>query len=266
MTAAESVDVAGMSRVDRSLVAVARRRIDGMFELDAWGLDADLVSVLGRVVPNVGIRTSGAGRIPDGPALLLWRGGVFGWVHVVRAIGAATGRAVRFTGVPDVAPISGVLHRVGGVGGNIADLRGLLRAGNLVALRLDTGQALLEEPLAGMGWAGEGDPSLVDPLSVDPLSLDPSVDPTVPSPRPGQDSARPGSVDWDVDDWLPDDEVAAASRVGVPVVPVRVQGPRPWSPWAEVVVGEPVPTRTRRAERSLAEVSAAVAASFAAIE
>jgi hypothetical protein len=277
MTAAESVDVAGMSRVDRSLVAVARRRIDGMFELDAWGLDADLVSVLGRVVPNVGIRTSGAGRIPDGPALLLWRGGVFGWVHVVRAIGAATGRAVRFTGVPDVAPISGVLHRVGGVGGNIADLRGLLRSGNLVALRLDTGQALLEEPLAGMGWTGEDHPSLVDPLSADPLSADPTLadgaSPSrhpaaaaMPTPQSGADSGRPGSVDWDVDDWLPDDEVAAASRVGVPVVPVRVQGPRPWSPWAEVVVGEPVPTRTRRAVRSLAEVSAAVAASFAAIE
>lgn len=282
MTAAESVDVAGMSRVDRSLGAVARRRIDGMFELDAWGLDADLVSVLGRVVPNVGIRTSGAGRIPDGPALLLWRGGVFGWVHVVRAIGAATGRAVRFTGVPDVAPISGVLHRVGGVGGNIADLRGLLRAGNLVALRLDTGQALLEESLAGMGWAGEDHPSLAgtlpaDSLPADPLPADDAVPPrhpaaaAIPTPQPGAMSpptgSRPtGSVDWDVDDWLPDDEVAAAGRVGVPVVPVRVQGPRPWSPWAEVVVGEPVPTRTRRAERSLAEVSAAVAASFAAIE
>lgn len=245
MSAETPVDMAGMSRVDRSLGSVVRRRWAGTFHMDAWGLDSDLLSVAARMIPTVGVRTTGAGRVPDGPALLLWRGGPLGWVHVALGVGAATGRPVRFTGIPDVAPLTGMLHRFGGVGSNIADLRGLLRVGNLVALRLDTGQAVLEESLAGVGWAGED------------LSHD------------GADAAgggHDGRWDVDVDDWLPDDEMAAAGHVGVPVVPVVVRGPRPWAPRVEVVVGDPVPTRTRRAQRSLAEVSAAVAASFAAID
>jgi hypothetical protein len=248
MTPEQSVDVAGMSRVDRSLGAVARRRWNGTFDLDAWGLDSDLVSVLARMLPTVGVRTTGAGRVPDGPALLLWRGGPLGWAHVALGVGAATGRPVRFTGIPDVAPLTGVMHRLGGVGSDIADLRGLLRAGNLVALRLDTGQAVLEESLAGAGWTGEQ-----------------STAGSTADDAGGVSSGFDG-VDVNVDDWLPDDEVQAAGHVGVPVVPVVVHGPRPWSPWAQVIVGEPVPTRTRRAERPLAEVSAAVAASFAAID
>lgn len=246
MTAPSSMGVSDVQRIDRSLVTVARRRADGSFDTDAWGLDADLVSVLGRLLPTVGVRTIGAGRVPDGPALLLWRGSSLGWVHVAAGVGSATGRPVRFTGMPDIAPVSAVLRRLGGVGGDVADLRGLLRLGNLVAMRLAVGQDRLEESLAGVGWVGE--------------DLD---GPSAGGAAGAGDAARRERSDPRVDDWLPDDEVEAAVHVGVPVVPVMVHGPRPWSPWARVVVGDPVPTRTRRSARSLAEVAASVATSFA---
>jgi len=254
-----SMGVSDVERINRSLPAVVRRRVDGSFDTDAWGLDADLVSVLGRVLPTFGVRTTGAGRVPDGPALLLWRGPSLGWIHVAAGIGATTGRPVRFTGVPDIAPVSTVLRRLGGVGADVADLRGLLRLGNLVAMRLAVDQDPLEESLAGLGWAGE---DLSGPSGTG------STSGTVGSGATGDTggNAGPGSRSGDdqlVDDWLPDDEVEAAVHVGVPIVPVMVHGPRPWSPWARVVVGNPVPTRTRRSARSLAEVAASVAASFA---
>lgn len=243
MTAPSSMGVSDVQRIDRSLATVVRRRAEGSFDTDAWGLDADLVSVLGRVLPTVGVRTIGAGRVPDGPALLLWRGSSLGWVHVAAGVGSATGRPVRFTGMPDLAPVSAVLRRLGGVGGDVADLRGLLRLGNLVAMRLAVGQDRLEESLAGVGWVGE------------------DLDGPPAGGTRDADGRWPG--DPRVDDWLPDDEVEAAVHVGVPVVPVMVHGPRPWSPWARVVVGDPVPTRTRHSARSLAEVAASVATSFA---
>jgi len=257
-----SMGVSDVERINRSLPAVVRRRVDGSFDTDAWGLDADLVSVLGRVLPTFGVRTTGAGRVPDGPALLLWRGPSLGWIHVAAGIGATTGRPVRFTGVPDIAPVSTVLRRLGGVGADVADLRGLLRLGNLVAMRLAVDQDPLEESLAGLGWAGE---DLSGPSGTGGTG---STSGTVGSGATGDTggNAGPGSRSGDdqlVDDWLPDDEVEAAVHVGVPIVPVMVHGPRPWSPWARVVVGNPVPTRTRRSARSLAEVAASVAASFA---
>ena len=250
MTAPSSMGVSDVERVDRSVAAVARRRLDGSFETDAWGLDADLVSVLGRVLPTFGVRTTGAGRVPDGPALLLWRGPRVGWVHVAAGIGSATGRPVRFTGVPDVAPVRGVLRRLGGVGDDVSDLRGLLRSGNLVAMRLAAGQDPFEESLAGIGWVGED------------LGT-PGAGATAGAGASAGASAGGRPIDTRVDDWLPDDEVEAAVHVGVPLVPVMVHGPRPWSPWARVIVGDPVPTRTRRSARSLAEVAASVATSFA---
>lgn len=256
MTAPSSMGVSDVERVDRSVAAVARRRLDGSFETDAWGLDADLVSVLGRVLPTFGVRTTGAGRVPDGPALLLWRGPRVGWVHVAAGIGSATGRPVRFTGVPDVAPVRGVLRRLGGVGGDVSDLRGLLRSGNLVAMRLAAGQDPFEESLAGIGWVGED-------LGTPGAGAGATASASASASAGAGATAGGRPFDTPVDDWLPDDEVEAAVHVGVPVVPVMVHGPRPWSPWARVVVGDPVPTRTRRSARSLAEVAASVATSFA---
>lgn len=244
---APGLGVADVVRVDRSLTAIAQRRLDGTFEVDQWGLDTDLLSVFARLVPPVGVRVTGGGRVPDGPALVLWKGSRLGLAQLLSGLGSATGRPVRFCGVPDVAPVSAVLRRFGGVGGTPSDVRGLLRNGDLVAVRLDTEVGVAEEALAGVGWAGEG--SAVTSRSSGAASVD----------------ARAADVEARVDPWLPDEAVEAAIHVGAPVVPVVVVSPRPWAPLARVAVGAPVPTRTRRAARSLAEVAAGVASSFAAI-
>ena len=117
-------------------------------------------------------------------------------------------------------------------------------------MRLAVGQDPFEESLAGIGWVGED------------LGT-PGASATAGATAGAGASAGGRPIDTRVDDWLPDDEVEAAVHVGVPLVPVMVHGPRPWSPWARVVVGDPVPTRTRRSARSLAEVAASVATSFA---
>jgi len=220
-----------VSRVDRSLGALARRRVNGTFDVDPWGLDPDLVSLVGRLVPSVAVRTAGGGRLPDGPALCMWQGDGPGVLPLVVGLGAASTRPVRFCGVPDLGPLRAVASRLGGVGGHPADLRGLLRAGNLVAVRLDTSHSPGEEALAGVGWTGE-------------------------------DVGRGTRGDPTVQEWLPDEAVGAAIDVGAPVVPVRVTSPRPWSPLARVAVGTPVPTRTRLAARSLADVAEGLASAF----
>lgn len=218
-------------RTDRSLPALARRRIDGTFDVDPWGLDPDLVSLAGRLLPAAAVRTSGGGRLPDGPALCVWEGDWTGLVPLVMGLGAAATRPVRFCGVPDLGPLRAVASRLGGVGGHPADLRGLLRAGHLVATRLADTTSASEEALAGLGWAGE-------------------------------DVGRTMGGDPFVAPWLPDEAVEAAIDVGAPVVPVVVRAPRPWAPLARVAVGAPVPTRTRYAARSLAEVADGLAAAF----
>lgn len=220
-----------VARVDRSLPAVARRRVDGTFDVDPWGLDPDLVSLVGRALPSFAVRTAGGGRLPDGPALCLWRGDGTGVLPLVVGLGAASARPVRFCGVPDLGPLRAVASRLGGVGGHPADLRGLLRAGNLVAVRLASDHDPGEEALAGVGWTGE-------------------------------DVGAGTRSDPAVQEWLPDEAVEAAIEVGAPVVPIVVRSSRPWSPLARVAVGTPVPTRTRVAARSLAEVAEGVAAAF----
>jgi hypothetical protein len=133
--------VASVDRVDTSWPALVQRRLSGGFAVDPWGLDTDLLAMLGRLDPRLGlIRTEGAELVPDGPALLLWRGGPLGWIQLAVALGRATGRPVRCTGVPDLGPVVGVARRLGGVGGDPADLRGLLRAGGLVAVRVGNGR------------------------------------------------------------------------------------------------------------------------------
>jgi hypothetical protein len=129
--------VASVDRIDSSWPALMQRRLSGGFAVDPWGLDTDLLAMLGRLDPRLGlVRSVGAPLLPDGPALLLWRGGPLGWLQLAVAVGRAVGRPVRCTGVPDLGPVAGVARRLGGVGGDPADVRGLLRAGGLVAVRV----------------------------------------------------------------------------------------------------------------------------------
>lgn len=113
------------------------RRIRGTYTVDEWGLDRDLV----RVVAPIGrarwiVDGDGLDHLPhDGPALLVHNLG-WGWSEVgavSAGVHRATGRVVRFVGVPDIAPIGPALRRFGGVLDRVDEVRGLLRAGELVS-------------------------------------------------------------------------------------------------------------------------------------
>ena len=123
-----------------SAASAVRRRLDGDFAIDDWGLDADLV---GLVSPLLGLRWSvdlqWADRLPDtGPAVLLFNRswGLSEPFVLSRGVRLATGRHVRSVGVPDVAPVGTVLRRLGGVLDRPDEVAGLLRVGELVALPL----------------------------------------------------------------------------------------------------------------------------------
>jgi hypothetical protein len=145
----------------------ARRRATGGYSVDAWGLDPDLVDV---VAPVAGWRWSvevdGAHHIPSGgPAMVVFnrRFGLSEPPAVVVGLRRATGRPVRMLGVPDVAPVGPWLRRLGGAVDAPAEVAGLLRAGELVAVPMGA------EP-TGRRRAGR----------LDPLVLDAALDQRVP--------------------------------------------------------------------------------------
>ncbi|WP_334143930.1 hypothetical protein [Rhabdothermincola sp.] len=123
-------------RQDLSYPALVSRRFAGTFPVDEWGFDRDLTLVLApfaNLLPRP--RLLGAARVPEvGPALVItdrWVG-LAGRMVLATLLAGATGRPVRFAGVPDVAPVGPLLRRLGGVPGNLHDLRSLLRAGQVV--------------------------------------------------------------------------------------------------------------------------------------
>jgi len=112
----------------------------GTFDVDEWGLDHDLASVAQRVASlRWRIEVSGLENLPAGAAMLVHnrRVGVSEPLVLASGLWRSAGRIVRFSGVPDVAPISSVLSRVGGVPATDADRRSLFRAGELVSVPLD---------------------------------------------------------------------------------------------------------------------------------
>jgi 1-acyl-sn-glycerol-3-phosphate acyltransferase len=119
-------------------VALLRRRLQGTYDIDEWGLDPELVA-FGE--PFVGLRWDievlGAERLPaTGGAVLVFNrrlGFSEPWV-LARGIRRASGRFVRTVGVPDLAPIGPLLRRFGGVADRPDEIASLLRAGQLVGL------------------------------------------------------------------------------------------------------------------------------------
>ena len=120
---------------------VFERRIAGDYEIDEWGLDADLVRTLSPLAAlRWAVDVEGGERIPEvGGALLVHnrRVGMSEPFVVSRGVRLATGRFLRPLGLPDVAPVGPALRRLGAAVNRPEEMAGLLRAGHLVALSLD---------------------------------------------------------------------------------------------------------------------------------
>lgn len=126
--------------LDHSFWALLARRIAGSFTVDEWGRDEDLIVALDPLLRFVRPAVvEGAEFLPEvGPALVVHdhRPEPTAPLSVAAALGRATGRPVRFGGVPDVAPLGPLLRRLGGVATQPDDLRSLLRAGEIVVVSL----------------------------------------------------------------------------------------------------------------------------------
>ena len=120
--------------------SLLRRRLDGSYTVDEWGLDTDLVQF---VSPFLSVRwqiaVEGAEALPDdGPAVLVFnrRFGISEPFVVARGVRHAIGRYVRAAGAPDVAPVGPALRRMGAVLARTDELAGLLRADHMIAVGL----------------------------------------------------------------------------------------------------------------------------------
>ena len=116
-----------------------RRRIEGTFTVDPWGLDPELVELL---APAARLRwdvdAQGHLELPAGAFALVANrrlGLTEPWV-VAEAVRRLTGRHVRFVGVPDVSPVGPVLRGLSAVLDRPDEIAGLLRAGEVVGLSL----------------------------------------------------------------------------------------------------------------------------------
>ncbi|MBL8777270.1 MAG: hypothetical protein JNK12_15110 [Acidimicrobiales bacterium] len=116
-----------------------RRRVDGTFPVDPWGLDAELVELLAPAARlRWDIDVQGALDLPSGPFVLVISrrlGLSEPWV-AAEAVRRVADRLVRFVGVPDVAPVGPALRRLGAVVDRPDEIAGLLRAGEVVGLTL----------------------------------------------------------------------------------------------------------------------------------
>jgi 1-acyl-sn-glycerol-3-phosphate acyltransferase len=134
------VPVPSMPAAVRSPIDVVRRRWSGDYEIDEWGYDRDLVDLLDPIFGVVwDIKVSGHEHLPaQGPALLVSnrRAGLIEPFAIARGIRRATGRRVRFVGIPDVPVVGASLRRVGGAVHRPAEIAALLRADQLVTLPL----------------------------------------------------------------------------------------------------------------------------------
>jgi hypothetical protein len=126
------------------LASIVSRRLSGRFVVDEWGLDADLrhaIAPLVRARWSLGI--DGESALPEiGAALLVHtrRIGLSEPAVLAAAVARATDRPLRVSGVRasvgPFAPLAPLARRLGAVPGNPADLRSLLRAGELVSVPL----------------------------------------------------------------------------------------------------------------------------------
>ena len=153
--------------------SLLRRRLDGSYTVDEWGLDPDLVQMLSPLLAaRWQVVVDGSEHVPtDGPAVLVFNRR-FGWSEpfvVARGIRQSTGRYVRVAGAPDVAPVGPAMRRLGGVLARPDEVAGLLRAGHVVAVAL--GASPRRRHLAGTAPAPLLAPALVSGAAVLPVAV-----------------------------------------------------------------------------------------------
>jgi 1-acyl-sn-glycerol-3-phosphate acyltransferase len=104
--------------------------------VDEWGRDARVVELLAPVIAlRWDVTVRGVHHVPKrGGALLVTNARRFSLtpIYTALALGSATHRPVRFAGRPDVVPVGPLLQRLGGLFARDDEIRGALRAGELV--------------------------------------------------------------------------------------------------------------------------------------
>jgi hypothetical protein len=124
-----------------AIIDAVRRRLAGDNEVDAWGLDRDVVTVLDPLLAlRWAITVSGATFLPlEGPMLLVAnrRLGFSEPLVVARALRTATARYTRFASIEELAPIASALRPLGGVLAHPSEIGSLLRTGEMVAVFCD---------------------------------------------------------------------------------------------------------------------------------
>jgi len=135
-----------------SATAVVQHHVTGANQVDEWGMDDDAVALAQALAAlRWSATVTGAAHVPgSGPVLLVAnRRPLDGTpLLVATAIGKATGRPVRFTGIIDIAPAGPLLRRAGGVVARPDEVTGLLRAGALAAVWCSS--TLLGRPRIGL--------------------------------------------------------------------------------------------------------------------
>jgi hypothetical protein len=144
-------------------LAALRRRLNGRYPIDPFGLDPHLCDCAAPVVEAmVRVRVEGAERIPTSGAavLVMNRGlGLLEPTALALAVRRDVGRRLRVVGTPGMPFVGGLLRRLGSVNGSPEDLGACLREGHLVAvplaptwLRSGAGTPPLRLVQAMMGW------------------------------------------------------------------------------------------------------------------
>jgi hypothetical protein len=121
-------------------VPFVRRRIGGRFSIDAFGGDAQLMDVAGRLL-TIGIRVDveRGERVPrvGGALVVANRGlGVIEPAALAVAVRKVAGRRLRVIGAPDIPVVGDLLRKAGALGYRPDDVAALLRAGHLAAAPL----------------------------------------------------------------------------------------------------------------------------------
>lgn len=139
-------------------MSALRRRVEGTYEIDRWGLDRDVHGLVAPFLARLPIDVTG--DVPAGGVLVLTRRRLRVAVGLLRA----TGRPARVLGIPDVEPLASAARRLGGAVAHPAEAAGLLRAGHLVVAGHDAAVIAAAEragaPIVEIVPAGSATPPL----------------------------------------------------------------------------------------------------------